>query len=217
MVLGRLEFMLMMGALALLGPANVGAQQLFKCGASFQDRPCAAQDTQQRFSATSGTFSTSQVNPDTDRDCAKFAADQHLLWQRMSSGESFEALKAEVDARPISRAEKSQIRDSLTNLKLYKGGPREVRSQLEMQCMNYKRLNGLATERDSARANKYRDDRLAAESARSLSRQDRDEEMRVRMLERQIALEDRQRAHDEMRAAARARAIELRRARDAAR
>ena len=57
----------------------------------------------------------------------------------------FAALKAEVDAESISRYDKSLMRDALIALKQYKGTPRDVQSQLETQCMNYKRMRGIPT------------------------------------------------------------------------
>jgi hypothetical protein len=154
-------------------PLHARAQQTFKCGATFQDRPCATEDVQQRFSHTSGNFSIAQVNPDTDKDCARSAAESFPLWQRMNSGESYEKLKAEVDARPISRYDKSQMRDALIALKQYRGTAKEVRSQLESQCMNYKRTHGIPTERDIATAASVQSARTQAAEMSSRAAQDR--------------------------------------------
>jgi len=107
-------------AFPISGP---GAQQLYKCGATFQDRPCPNEDVQKRFSHTSGGFSISQVNPDTDKDCAKAAAETLPYWERMKAGESFYKLKAELDAKPVSRYDKSRMRDALIAISQYKGTP----------------------------------------------------------------------------------------------
>ena len=181
-------------ALVGLAPAVVQAQHLFKCGAAYQDRPCSTEDVQKRYSATAGSFSVSQVNPDTDRDCAKFAADGLPFWRRMNSGEPFEVLKAEVDAKSISRYDKSQMRDALIALKQYKGTPRDVQSQLETQCMNYKRVRGIPTEQDRARAAKMQEARAAEYEHRSQSARDRAEESRLRSEEWRIAREEQARA-----------------------
>ncbi|HSV34868.1 MAG TPA: hypothetical protein VLI46_04890 [Ramlibacter sp.] len=133
----------------LAAPAAL-AQRMYKCGANYQDRPCAEESVQQRFSHASGSFSIGQVNPDTDKDCARVAGEALPLWQRMHNGESLAKLKAEVDGRPISRYEKSQLRDVLIALREYRGTPQQVRSQLETQCMNYKRAHGMPTEREVA-------------------------------------------------------------------
>lgn len=135
--------------------AGAHAQPLYKCGSTFQDRPCPSQDVQQRFSRTKGEFSISQVNPDTDKDCAEAAAGTLPYWERMKAGESAEKLKAEIDAKPISRYQKSQMRDALIALAQYRGTAKDVRSQLESQCMNNKRAQGMPSEREIANASRY--------------------------------------------------------------
>jgi len=129
---------------------GVQANDLFKCGNTFQDRACDNSAVQQRFSRTEGQFSIEQVNPDTDKDCARAARGAMGWWNRMAAGESFEQLKAEIQALNISRFDKSLLRDVLTSLRTYRGSPVEVRSQFESQCMAYKRRNGYATEREVA-------------------------------------------------------------------
>lgn len=116
-----------------------GAGELFKCGKTFQDRPCETVDVQQRFSRTQGTFAIEQVHPDTDHDCARNAAQAMAWWERLARGESMDKLQGEIQGRNIARAEKSQLRDSLTALGNHRGPATEVRSQLEMQCMAAKR------------------------------------------------------------------------------
>ncbi|NML48146.1 hypothetical protein HHL11_30635 [Ramlibacter sp. G-1-2-2] len=135
---------------AAAGPAHAG--DLFKCGTTFQDRPCADRAVQQRFSLTQGEFAIQQVNPDTDRDCARVAADAMGWWQRMAAGETKQRLNAEIQARPIERQQKSLLRDVLNVLGEMRGQPVEVRSQLESRCMAYKRNHGYATEREVARS-----------------------------------------------------------------
>jgi hypothetical protein len=154
-------------ACAMASPGTSGAQHLFKCGNVFQDRPCPTEEVQQRYSGTSGKFSVEQVNADTDKDCANFGQQSMPLWQRMHDGEPLEKLKAEIDARPISRYEKSQMRDVLLTLREFKGKPTEVRSELERQCMSYKRSKGIATERDVARAQQAQGDRMSQAKTRS--------------------------------------------------
>lgn len=193
-----------LAALVLLAPADARAQNVFKCGAVYQDRPCPTEDVQKRFSATVGSFSISQVNPDTDRDCAKFSTEALPFWQRMNGGEPLEALKAEVDARSISRYDKSQMRDALIALKQYKGTSRDVQSQLETQCMNYKRLRGIPTERDAVRAAKMQEARSAEYEYRSRLARDQSEESQLRAEEWRIAHEEQARARAAALAAARA-------------
>ena len=202
MMFAQLGAILGTAALVWLAPSGVQAQQLFKCGATFQDRPCPTEDTQSRFSATAGTFSIKQVNPDTDRDCAKFAGDALPFWRRMDAGEPLAALKAEVDAKSMSRYDKSQMRDALIALKQFKGTPRDVQSQLETVCMNYKRARGLPTEQDVARATRSSDARMAEAESRAQMHRDHAEEARVRSEEYRVAREEQARARAAAMAAA---------------
>jgi hypothetical protein len=153
-------------ACVMASPGSSSAQHLFKCGNAFQDRPCPTEEVQQRYSGTSGKFSVEQVNADTDKDCANMAQQSMPLWQRMHDGEPLEKLKSEIDARPISRYEKSQMRDVLLTLREFKGKPSEVRSELERGCMNYKRSKGIASERDVARAQQAQGDRMSQAKTR---------------------------------------------------
>ena len=125
----------LLAALACTAGTSAGAGELFKCGKVFQDRPCESVEVQQRFSSTQGTFAIEQVNGATDKECAKSAADAMGSWSRLAAGEPLESLHAEVQAQNVSREEKSRRRDALTALAGYKGTPREVRGQLEAQCM----------------------------------------------------------------------------------
>ncbi|HSV47630.1 MAG TPA: hypothetical protein VLJ58_17715 [Ramlibacter sp.] len=191
-----------------------GAQQMFKCGATYQDRPCAAQEAQQRFSHASGSFSIKQVNPNTDKDCAASAAEAMPFWQRMRSGESLDSLKAEIDARPISRYEKSRLRDHFIALDQHKGTPGEVRSQLESQCMADKRRRGIPTERQIAESASAQSSYEAAAAARTREAADRSRaaDERMAMIEEARAQAEQRRAEYAARqaaaAAARAAAVE---------
>jgi hypothetical protein len=124
------------------------AGEMFKCGKVFQDRPCESTEVQQRFSRVQGTFTIEQVNPNTDQDCARMAAEAITWWRRMAAGEPLEKLQAELQDKKISRYDKSVLRDALTIVKNTGGNERDVRSQFETQCMAYKRRNGYATEAD---------------------------------------------------------------------
>ena len=124
----------------------VSAQQMYKCGNNYQDRPCADQDVQSRYSA--GRFDIAQVHPDTDKDCAIMAGEVMPYWTRMRNGETVEKLRDEYDAKPVGRSEKSAMRDLLIMLRGVTGSPTEVRGEMERRCMDNKRRRGLITERD---------------------------------------------------------------------
>jgi len=158
----------------ILGSSIPGfAQQVFRCGSTIQDRPCASEDVQKRFSHTSGSFSVDQVNADTNKACADGAAAMMPYWQRLKNGESLESLKAEFDAKPISREEKSQMRDALNILKEHAGTAREVRSQFEAQCMANQRRRGTQSGRaaaDTSANPSARSDTTAARAAAAANR-----------------------------------------------
>jgi hypothetical protein len=143
-------------ALAIvLGTACAGAAaqtRMFKCGSNYQDRPCAEQDVQQRYTHAAGRFDVEQVNPDTDRDCARAAADAMPYWLRLRKGESLDALRAEFDVRPVAREQKSEMRDLLVAMQGVQGTPTQARSQFEAQCMAAKRRKGHVTEQELADA-----------------------------------------------------------------
>lgn len=146
-------------------PATAWSQQLYKCGANYQDKPCADQDVQKRYAA--GRFDVDQVNPDTDKDCARIVADVMPYWMRMHKGESLEALRAEYDAKPVARDEKSAMRDLLIALKGVEGTPTRARSQLESQCMANKNRRGSPTEKELDRARSG--SAVPAESSRDIA------------------------------------------------
>jgi hypothetical protein len=123
---------------------TAAGQQLYKCDGTYQDRPCADLDVQKRYAH--GRFDVDQANPDTDRDCARVVSDLMPFWKRLHSGESLESLRAQIDAKPISRKEKSEMRDLLVSLRELDGTAPGARSQLETQCMAYKRSKGVPTE-----------------------------------------------------------------------
>jgi hypothetical protein len=194
-----------------IGAPETFGQQLYKCGATFQDRPCPTEDVQQRFSHTSGGFSISQVNGDTDKDCARTAVDELPYWQRINAGESFEKVRVEIDGKPISRYEKNQMRDALIALQQYKGTAKEVRSQLELQCMNYKRMHGKATERDVAIAERSSGSFTADMRARiATDRAARAREQQTRMEDERVARLEQMQARAAAQAAARAAAEKAR-------
>lgn len=141
---GKLGLRCSLAVAAIVCSSAAGAQQLYKCGASYQDRPCAEQEVQKRYAA--GRFDVDQVNPDTDKDCARLVGDVMPYWMRMHKGESLESLRAEYDAKPVAREEKSAMRDLLLALKGVEGTPTRARSQLESQCMAHKKRKGLPTE-----------------------------------------------------------------------
>jgi hypothetical protein len=161
------------------GTAPAAAGELYKCGRNFQDRPCENNDVQQRFSRVQGTFAIEQVNGNTDRDCARLAAEGMTWWNRIAAGEPLASLHAEIQAQKTSRYEKSLMRDVVTSLSTYRGTPREVRSQFESQCMAYKVKNGYPTERQLAEGADRQTQREESAAAMSSRRQFEAEQRRT--------------------------------------
>jgi len=143
----RLAFV---AALLATAAGASAAGDMYKCGKVYQDRPCETGDVQQRFSNARGTFSIEQVNPGTDQDCARFAADMATWRRRMAAGEPQEKLQAELLEKKATFFDKNGLRDALTLLKGMPGSERDVRSQFEARCMAFKRRKGIATEADDA-------------------------------------------------------------------
>ena len=196
-------------ALAMLAgaAAPAAAGELFKCGKVFQDRPCEQTEVQQRFSHAQGTFAIEQVNPNTDKDCARIAADAMGWWRRMNAGEPMEQLQAEIQEQKISRYDKSVMRDVLIAVKNTTGTEREVRSQYEAQCMAYKRRNGYATERDLA-SPRTTSAAEAQQSLRQAQMEARQAEIDARRAEARARQEDAQRRAELLRTQAQQRRLE---------
>lgn len=135
------------GALLAFGGTACAQHQMFKCGSTYQDRPCAEVDVQKRFAPAAGRFDVDQVNADTDRDCARLVSTVMPYWTRLKQGETLEALRAEFDAKPVARSEKSAMRDLLIVMRDERGTPTQARSHFESQCMAYKQRKGIPTER----------------------------------------------------------------------
>jgi hypothetical protein len=132
-------------------PSQVHAQQrTFKCGSSFQDRPCEDKEVQSRFSNTTGRFEISQVNPNTDRDCARLVSEAMPYWMRMHKDkDAYATILTEVEAKPVARAEKAAMRDLLNGMREVKGSPVQAQAQFEENCMNFKRRRGIPTEQQA--------------------------------------------------------------------
>ena len=145
--------------------------QMFKCGANYQDRPCAGLDVQRRYSG--GRFDVDQVHPNTDRECAGAVAEVIPYWTRLKKGESMRSIQSEFDAKPIGSAEKSTQRELLATLDLLKGdAPREARGELENRCMAIKSRKGLPGDNETEMA-RARQERMQAYEAQRRAAEDR--------------------------------------------
>lgn len=134
----------MAAVLIAIHAPEVGAQQLFRCGATYQDRPCENPEVQQRFSQVSGTSPVQQINPETSKACARLAAELHGYWQRMKAGEDIEVLRSEAAALPHWKDQRDVLRNQLLALREANAHSSRVRSELETSCMTQHRGGGAA-------------------------------------------------------------------------
>lgn len=136
-------------ALTLLGaaaaaPGPVAAQQMYRCGGAYQDRPCASEEAQRRYSSSSNRFTMGKPDPNLPRRCAQIAEEALPYWRRAYGGEPLDKLRAEIDATPVSAEQREQTRNSLVIMNGLAGTERQVRSQFEENCVVQARRNASA-------------------------------------------------------------------------
>ena len=91
--------------LMVVACSATGGQNLFKCGATFQDKPCDT-EVQKKYSSLTGSFSKEQVNVTTDAQCADKGIRALPFIEARTRRETLESLHAGIDAKPIARLEK---------------------------------------------------------------------------------------------------------------
>lgn len=125
-------------ALIVMGVACSGAsggQNLYKCGATFQDKPCDT-EVQKKYSSLTGSFSKEQVNATADAQCADRGVRALPFIQARTRQETLESLHAAIDAKPIARLEKIKEKDLASAVFAKKGSPVEIRAAIETECMD---------------------------------------------------------------------------------
>ena len=148
-------------ALVFAAVAGTAAgQHLYKCGGTYQDRPCADQDAQKRFAH--GRFEVDQANPDTDRDCVRTVSEVLPFWKRLHAGESPDTLRSQIDAKSITSKQKDEMRELLASLRELDGSTPSARSQLETQCMAAHRRASETTTAARSRRAQHDDSQAAA-------------------------------------------------------
>ena len=113
------------------------AQSLFKCGATFQDKPCDS-DVQKKYSSLTGSFSKEQVNAAADTQCADLGSRAIPIIQARANKETAESLHAQIDAKTIGRLEKVKQKELVSAVYAKSGSPAEIRGALETDCMESK-------------------------------------------------------------------------------
>jgi hypothetical protein len=116
-----------------------GGQNLFKCGATFQDKPCDT-EVQKKYSPLTGSFSKEQVNVTADAQCADKGIRALPFIQARTRQETLESLHASIDSKPIARLEKVKEKELASTVFAKKGSPVEIRSAIETECMDSKQF-----------------------------------------------------------------------------
>ncbi|WP_411886553.1 hypothetical protein [Polaromonas sp. YR568] len=117
--------------------SGASGQNLYKCGAAFQDKPCDT-EVQKKYSSLTGSFSKEQVNPTADAQCADRGVRALPFIQARTRQETLESLHAGIDAKPIARLEKIKEKDLASAVFAKKGSPVEIRAAIETECMDNK-------------------------------------------------------------------------------
>lgn len=121
--------------LYVLVPAQ--AQQLYKCGATFQDKPCDT-EVQKKYSAVTGSFTKEQVTTGADLQCAEIGLSAVPVIQARLANETQDSVNAKIDAKPIGRLEKIKEKELVAAVFNKKGNATEIRGAIENDCMDKK-------------------------------------------------------------------------------
>jgi hypothetical protein len=117
--------------------SGASGQNLFKCGATFQDKPCDT-EVQKKYSSLTGSFSKEQVNAAADAQCADRGVRALPFIQARTRQETLESLHARIDGKPIARLEKIREKELVSAVFAKKGSPVEIRAAIETECMDNK-------------------------------------------------------------------------------
>ena len=108
-----------------------GAQQMYRCGSTYQDRPCEAGTPDKVFhSSTPAGVSASGAQQLMDSDCIKRGVQaQQIVWSR-ESGKTADDLTAKAPNEPY--------RKLIADVYAVRGTAPEVRSLIQTKCMQEK-------------------------------------------------------------------------------
>lgn len=130
-----IHYALTAAILATAACSAVAGSNLFKCGATFQDKPCDT-EVQKKYSSLTGSFSNEQVNATADSQCADRGTRAVPFIQARTRQETLESLHAQIDGKPIGRLEKVKEKELATAVFAKKGSPAEIRGAIETECMD---------------------------------------------------------------------------------
>ncbi len=155
--------------LATAACSAVAGSNLFKCGATFQDKPCDT-EVQKKYSSLTGSFSNEQVNATADSQCADRGTRALPFIQARTRQETLESLHAQIDGKPIGRLEKVKEKELATAVFAKKGSPAEIRGAIETECMDSRqagKARATPIYSESSSRQSAADSRAAAAAARA--------------------------------------------------
>ncbi|MES2509413.1 MAG: hypothetical protein V4625_05750 [Pseudomonadota bacterium] len=139
----RLRSSVIAFALTACACFGTAAQNLFKCGATFQDKPCDA-EVQKKYSRLTGSFSKEQVTASADNQCADLGLQALPIIQSKMRNEPVQGLHAQVDQKPLTLQQRAQEKDLITAVYSRSGSATDIRGSIESDCMDRKRGNRTA-------------------------------------------------------------------------
>lgn len=121
------------GGFALCSAA--GAQSMFRCGSTYQDRPCDGATAGKRIGSTGSEQSAYQ--PVADAECAQRGADSiKIVWAR-EAGASADKQIGDLDAKGRS-AKSEYLKKLIADVFNKRGSALEVRAAIESDCVQTK-------------------------------------------------------------------------------
>ncbi|HYD95015.1 MAG TPA: hypothetical protein VEC01_06790 [Noviherbaspirillum sp.] len=118
-------------AAGILAP-GAAAQTMYRCGNTYQDRPCEAGAG--KAIGNAGT-AQSAYKPVAHAECAQRGADSlKITWAR-EAGQTLDKATAEVDAGPFSGPQKQDMRKLVAEVYSRRGTAPEVRAAIEASCV----------------------------------------------------------------------------------
>jgi hypothetical protein len=119
-------------AVALLS-THGAAQTMYRCGSSYQDRPCSAGQASKAMG--SATTAAPAAGATMDAECRQRGADaQKLAWAR-EAGQTQEQQFARIDGSRASASRKSYERSLVTEVYARRGSSAAVRAGIEADCV----------------------------------------------------------------------------------
>jgi hypothetical protein len=119
-------------AAALLS-THVAAQTMYRCGNSYQDRPCGAGQASKAMG--SATTAAPAAGATADAECRQRGADaQKMAWAR-EAGQTQEQQLARIDGSSAPASRKSYERRLVTEVYAQRGSSAAVRAGIEADCV----------------------------------------------------------------------------------